>query len=213
MRQGGRHTAHMAERGTRERLLDAAWQEAVEVGPEALTLRDVAARAGLSRQTVYLHFGNRSTLLVEMARRIDTTSGFRAKLAAARALPPREAFLRVLADWLDYVPVILPVQRALEAAALVGGEGADAYRDRMAEWRSALRGDIERLAEEGLLCAAWSVDEAADWVWAHTHPTTVHHLVDERGWSHEQVTRRLLEAVPRQVLAPDEESAEARDLP
>ena len=70
---------------THTRLLDAAWQEADEHGIERLTLAGVGARAGVSRQAVYLHFGNRATLLVEMAARYDRTSGF---TQPARRHPP-----------------------------------------------------------------------------------------------------------------------------
>jgi len=132
----------MPDEGTRERLLDAAWSVAAERGVDELTLASVAARAGVTRQAVYLHFGNRSTLLVAMAKRFDRTSGFRRRLAAARAAAPRPALRRVLDAWFAYVPKILPVHRSLEAAALTGGVGADAYRDRMEEWRAALRIDV-----------------------------------------------------------------------
>jgi AcrR family transcriptional regulator len=157
-----------------------------------LTLADVAARAGVSRQAVYLHFSNRSTLLVEMTRRFDRTSGFRSQLRAARELAPLEAFRRVLAAWFEYLPSILAVGCALEAAALSGGDGADAYRDRMSDWRDGIRLDVARLEAAGLLLDGWTVDEATDWIWTHTHPTTVHHLVDERGWSIEDASARII---------------------
>ena len=89
------------------RLLDAAWQEATEHGIDRLTLATVGARAGVSRQAVYLHFGNRATLLVEMAARVDHTSGFRSGLAATRHLAPREGFRRMLDLWFDYIPSML----------------------------------------------------------------------------------------------------------
>ena len=187
---------------TRDRLLDAAWLEATERGVESLTLGRVAGRAGVSRQAVYLHFGNRSTLLVEMARRIDRSSGFRSRLADARKRPPRAAFRRTLAAWFAYLPTILPVHRALEAAALVGGDGAEAYLDRMRDWRDGLRIDVARLAEAGLLAQRWEVDTATDWVWAAVHPTTFHHLVDERGWSPDRVASTTVGALERELYEP-----------
>ena len=131
---------------TRERLLDAAWSEAGERGVEGLTLANVGARAGVSRQAVYLHFGNRATLLVEMAARIDHASGFRRRLAETRELPPRDGFRHMLDTWFDYVPTILRVHLALEAASLTGGDGAQAYRDRMDDWRDGIRVGVARLA-------------------------------------------------------------------
>ena len=51
---------------------------------------------------MYLHFGNRAALLVEMTRRFDRTSGFMRRLAATRSLPPRDGFRRMLEEWLRY---------------------------------------------------------------------------------------------------------------
>lgn len=185
---------------TRDRLLDAAWHEATELGVDDLTLAGVAARAGVSRQAVYLHFGNRASLLVEMARRIDTTSGFRERLAEARMAPPREALRRCLEHWFDYVPVVLPVHRALEAAALSAGDGAEAYQDRMQEWREALRLNVAELHAAGLLAPHWDVEAATDWIWAAVHPTTFHHLVAERGWEPERVAATTIEVLERELI-------------
>ena len=168
---------------TRERLLDAAWQEADDHGIDHLTLAAVGARAGVSRQAVYLHFGNRATLLVEMTARYDGTSGFRSRLVATRQLAPADGFRAMLGAWFDYLPTILRVGVALEAAHLTGGDGADAYRDRMNDWWDGIRIAVQRLADSGQLAASWSVDIATDWVWTGVHPTTFHHLVTERGWA------------------------------
>ena len=185
---------------TRERLLDAAWREATQRGVADLTLARVAARAGVSRQTVYLQFGNRSTLLVEMARRIDRTSGFLERLAAVRVGAPRAAFRRMLEIWFDYIPTILPVARDLEASALTGGDGAEAYRDRMTDWREGIRLSVARVSSD--LHARWTIDTASDWTWAQVHPTSYHHLVSERGWTPEATARTLITSLQRELFAP-----------
>jgi AcrR family transcriptional regulator len=182
---------------TRERLLDAAWNEAVERGLEALTLAAVAGRAGVSRQAVYLHFHNRSTLLVEMARRHDRTSGFIARLVAARQHPPDIAFRRTLQEWFAYLPTILPIARSLEAAALNAADGAEAYLDRMRDWRESLRIVVAGLAGADLLNDRWDIEAATDWVWSAVHPTTYHHLVTERGWLPNDVASRTIEGLER----------------
>jgi AcrR family transcriptional regulator len=190
----------MPDASTRERLLDAAWAEAVEVGIERLTLAAVGARAGVSRQAVYLHFGNRATLLVQMTARFDHTSGFRARLAESRRAAPRESFRIMLNAWFDYVPTILPVSLALEAAWLTGGDGAEAYRDRMDDWHEGIRVAVRRLADAGALAAGWTVATATDWTWACVHPTHLHHLTRERGWSHTSVRRRVIRALQAQLV-------------
>lgn len=190
----------MPDPATHDRLLDAAWHEANARGVSELTLAGVAARAGVTRQAVYLHFGNRATLLVEMAARVDHTSGFRKRLAATRKRGPREGYLEMLKVWFDYVPTILNVFLALEAAHLTGDEGAAAYRDRMDDWRSGIRIAVERLAEGPDLAKGWSVDSATDWTWSMVHPTLFHHLVSERGWSPAVVRRRVVAGLERDLL-------------
>ena len=60
--------------GTRKRILDAAWELLEEQGV-GIRLADVAARAGVSRQAVYLHFGDRSGLFVAVGDHIDLSFG------------------------------------------------------------------------------------------------------------------------------------------
>lgn len=54
---------------TRERVLDAAFARVAEVGLARLALEDVAAEAGVSRQTVYRHFGSRDGLVEHLVLR------------------------------------------------------------------------------------------------------------------------------------------------
>ena len=91
----------------------------------------VAEAAGVSRQLVYIHFTSRAGLLTAMARDHDRRSGFAARVAATHELPPAEGLERLVREWLAYVPEILPVARALEAASITGEDGAEAWRDRM----------------------------------------------------------------------------------
>jgi AcrR family transcriptional regulator len=204
----------MPDPATRERLLDAAWREVTDHGVDGLTLAAVGARAGVTRQAVYLHFGNRVTLLVEMAARFDRTSGFRSAVAATRHLPPRDGLRRMLELWFDYIPSILRVGLALEAASITGGDGADAYRDRMRDWREGIRIAIARVADDGELSPAWDVDTATDWTWASVHPTNVHHLTGERGWTRTDAARRIIESLERELLRPlDPDRSEPDPLP
>jgi AcrR family transcriptional regulator len=188
---------------TRARLLDAGWAVTAEKGVGALTLAEVGARAGVSRQAVYLHFRNRASLLVEMTRSVDRASGFVERFAAARRLPAREAFRAVLGEWYAYLPLILPVLRALEAAATTGDEGGEAYLERMADWRRALGLVVIALDRDRALAEGWDVETATDWTWAQAHPATYHHLVAERGWPASAATQTLTGVLERTLLRPD----------
>ena len=55
------------ERGTRQRLIEAAAALVDEGGPAAVTLREVGARAGVSHNTPYRHFADKRDLLAVVA--------------------------------------------------------------------------------------------------------------------------------------------------
>ena len=59
---------------TRRRILQATW-ELLEQQGAGVKLVDVADRAGVTRQAVYLHFGDRSGLLVALVDYIDVSLG------------------------------------------------------------------------------------------------------------------------------------------
>lgn len=185
----------MPDESTRERILSAAWQVARERGSVQFTLAEVAARAGVSRQALYLHFDNRPGLLVEMARRVDHTSGFVGRIAAARRRPALQGFRQVLRLWYEHLEEILPVARALEAAAITADEGAKAYHDRMRAWHDTLGICVDALADAALLRREWSVDQATDWVWARTHPAGYEYLVRQRHWPARTVTERTIRSI------------------
>jgi AcrR family transcriptional regulator len=180
---------------TRERILSAAWRIARERGSVEFTLAEVAALAGVSRQALYLHFDNRAGLLVEMARRVDHTSGFIGRVAAARRLDPTPGLTEVLRLWFEHLGEILPVARALEAAAITGAEGSTAYQDRMRAWRETLRISVVALDRAGQLRPEWSVDRATDWVWMRTQPANYEYLVRQRRWSARTVADRTIRSV------------------
>ena len=91
-----------------------------------------------------------------MARDHDRRSGFAARVAAASELPPAEGLERLLREWLAYVPEILPVARALEAASITGEDGGEAWRDRMDDLREQFALAVGRVAAAGRLAPGWT---------------------------------------------------------
>ena len=78
----------------RTRLLEAASRVVADGGPGALTVRDVAARAGTSASAVYDLFGDRSALLQAVGD--EALHRFAAHLAAAPRTDDPEADLLAL---------------------------------------------------------------------------------------------------------------------
>lgn len=187
--------------GTRDRILTAAWRLAAERGPGAVSMKDVAAAAGVSRQLVYFHYRNRAGLLLAMARHQDQASGFRRRVAATRALPLAEGLEAFLREWCSYIPGLLPVARALEAAYITGDEGGEAWLDRMSELREACRLAVEPVERAGRLAPGWTTDSAADWAWARIQPSAWAHLVGMRGWDPAVFTERTVTTLLAELVA------------
>ena len=186
---------------TRARILGTAWQLVTDRGAAAVTVKEVAAEAGVSRQLVYFHYQNRAGLLLAMARHQDRSSGFLRAVAAARDLAPVPGFEALLRAWCAYLAEILPVARALEAAYITGDEGGDAWRDRMTELREALRLALARIEAEGRLAPGWTAETAADWAWARVQPGSWAGLVGMRGWAAGQYTERTIGSLLAELVA------------
>ncbi|MCU1680835.1 MAG: TetR family transcriptional regulator [Amycolatopsis sp.] len=74
---------------TRRALLDAAGALLDTGGPEAVTLREVGARAGVSRSAPYGHFANKDSLLMALAAETwDSVGDALEELAARLDSPP-----------------------------------------------------------------------------------------------------------------------------
>ena len=188
-------------RNARAHILETAWGLIGERGVQAVTVADIAAASGVSRQLVYHHFESRAGLLVAMARHHDGASGFRTRLVATRELPPVEGLETALRLWLGYVPEVLQVARALEAAVIAGDEGGAAWRDRMDDIHEAFRLAVARVDEAGRLAPGWTLDTAADWVYAHSHVSTWQHLVADRGWPAGDYVERTIASIMAEVVA------------
>jgi AcrR family transcriptional regulator len=186
----------------RVHILDTAWRLVAERGVDAVTVADIAAASGVSRQLVYHHFESRAGLLVAMARHHDEASGFRGRFVASRELAPVEGLETLLREWLRYVPLILPVARALEAAVITGDEGGAAWRDRMDDIHEAFRLAVQRMARDDRLARGWSVDTAADWIHARSHISTWQYLVADRGWPAADYVERTITSIMAEVVAP-----------
>ena len=70
-------TVSAPQRNARAHILETAWALVGEHGVQAVTVADIAAASGVSRQLVYHHFESRAGLLVAMTRHHDAASGFR----------------------------------------------------------------------------------------------------------------------------------------
>lgn len=185
---------------TRQRILDVTRELLIERS-SGLRLQDVAERAGVSRQALYLHFGDRRGLILALVRHMDETLDLAELLAHIYAAEDgRQLLERAMRLSTEFWAKVAPV-----AGVLVASQDDDAlrtaWRDRMAFRRGAFRRMAERLDELGELAPSWDVDTAADLLYAVTHFDSWRELTGELGWSDDHYVEAMSKLLGRALLA------------
>ena len=165
----------MSEAPGRQRILEAGLRLCRARGPKGVTLPEVAAAAGLTRQSIHLYFGDRAGLMAALQDELARTSPQAAALRQAAGLRPApQALAAYVVAWMRYMP---------EAIALAEAEGGAT---------APLRRIVERLAAEGRLRLDWTVDEATAWAAAQLSPAVWRALVIDAGWSPAHLAERVM---------------------
>lgn len=187
--------APYGETETRRRILQAAWT-LLETHGSDLTLNAVAEGANVSRQAVYLHFGDRQGLLMELVEHVDGSYGLDELIAHVHAAPTGAEALARLVEVLDQAaPTIDAVAQMLESAQYQDTALGTAWRNRMQGRQALTRAVMEHIAAEGRLARGWTVDAATDLCYTVTMPGPWRELTGELSWTRaeyvEGITRLL----------------------
>lgn len=170
---------------TAQAILDAAWQLICKRGRVDVGIADIARAAGVTRQSVYLGYGNRVGLLTAMARNADAKSGHSQRMRdiSQGDGADAQALLDFVEAWLAHLPEIYPVGVLLSAAAVVDAEARAVFNDRMVgSLHAAFLRICKRLEGARALARDVSATDAADICWSLTHIEAWRQLVIERGW-------------------------------
>jgi AcrR family transcriptional regulator len=195
--------------GTRTRILDAA-QGVVARRGSAFGLAEVAAAAGVSRQAVYLHFGDRTGLVLALVRHMDETLRLGDSLAHVSAATDGEELLRrAMRLNTEFWSRVRPVAQVLEADRHRDAALDAAWRDRMDMRRSTFRAMIERLDALGTLDGSWTVDDATALLYGVAHFDTWRELIDVLGWTDDRYVDVMSRHLTRSLCACDRGHADA----
>jgi AcrR family transcriptional regulator len=174
----------------RSAMIEAARRLFLDRGFAATTMPDIASVAGVSVQTVYKVFRNKSGLAkavfdVAMAGDDDPVAMLqRATLSRVRNEPdPRKKFQLYGEHLAAVAPRHVPVQLVILAAAATDPEAGKVWDQLQAERLTGMSLFARSLRNEGHLRSGISAKEARDVLWAYNSAELFKLLVIERGWS------------------------------
>jgi AcrR family transcriptional regulator len=180
-------------RETRRRMLEAAHELFVEHGYGATALQDIADRAGVAVQTIYFTFGNKRSLLKELAdvsiagddEPVATMDRpwFRDALAAETADAQLRAHVQGTRQILDRVA---PITEVLRSAVAMDPEIAGLWRQdtdpRLTVHSAAAKALVAKPGAREELSAEY----AADVLFGLLSPELYLLFVRDRGWTPER---------------------------
>ena len=178
-------------RSSRDKILAAVARLVVEA--PAFTYEQLAAAAGVSRQTLYTHFPERAALFVGLADRARDEAGVDRLAAAVLEAPTARDALAALIDvHVAFTPAVMTVMRAEQMERLRRPDVEAAFEQRAAGRRPLARHVVTRLRAEGLLAPHWTVEVATDLVAGLFNPWLTAELLELRAWTVPELRERLL---------------------
>lgn len=159
-------------------------------------MSEIADAAGVTRQLLYVHFENRTDLLVELSRELDRDARTPVLQATIDDAPSaREALRAAVRVQADIKPKIQGLATSLELLRSTDAAAAEACEERENARLGRCRAVIDRLAAEGHLTAGWSHAAAAELFWSMTSLRSWEDLVQRRKWSKSAWVKRTTAAL------------------
>lgn len=198
----GRGILDGMSRGTaRTAILEATRALVDDQGWAGVRLEAVAARAGVSRQAIYLNFGSRTGLLLALVDWMDEAAGIAPLIERVLAATSGEEQLDRLVELsAEFEPRIRAAAIALDAARHSDPACATVWADRMERRRTAYARTIDRLVREGNLADGLDPVAAVDLMLVMLSPRTHEDLRIERGWTQARYADQMVLALRRLLL-------------
>lgn len=196
------HTSDYGNSETRAHILQVSWDLIANHGSN-LKLTEVAKNAGVSRQALYLHFGDRAGLVIALVRHMDEMLDLGNKLAHVQAAPDgAELICRAMRLNHEFWSMVRPVARILVVAQDHDPALRGAWRDRMAFRQKGFARIVQKIADLGELSPDWDIEEAAELLYATTHFDSWRELTLHLGWSGDRYVATMTRMLSRTMLKP-----------
>src|SRR5690348_14094683 len=130
-------------------------------------MASVAEHAGVSRRAVYLHFSTRVELITALYEYVNETADHTESLNSVWQATDAPAALEAWAHHLARCHTeLIPVGRAFQRVHDTDPDAGLYWDLVMRQWRKSCRRLAEWLAAEARLAPPWTVETAADMLWA-----------------------------------------------
>lgn len=163
-------------------------------------MTDIAKRAGISRQAVYLHFSTRAELLIATTHYVDNVQGFDKQLIpflnAQTGLERLDAYIDV---WGNHIPVVYRIAKALLAMKDTDEEAENAWQERMHAVRGGCGTVIKGLIKDEILLPGYTLKQATDLLWTQLSFYNWEQLTVQCKWSQKAYISKM-KIIARQIL-------------
>ncbi len=189
------------ESATRTRILSETLRLMEQTRGQGVRISDIARAAGVSRQAVYLHFSNRTELMVATVRFADEINNINVRLQPLiKAGSGVESLYQYIDFWGNYIPIIYGLARALLDVRATDEAAAAAWNDRMQALRKGCQSVIECLHRDDVLRQELNDNEAVDLLWSLLGIGLWENLTMDCGWSTDRYISALQQLAKRALL-------------
>lgn len=194
-------------RETRLKIVEAARKLFSAYGYTGATIEAIAQEAGVAPETIYAVFGNKRAIL---ARLLDISVGGddeRIPLlkrpgpqSVLREHDPRQQLEMFAQDISTILERVSPVFEILRLAAKTEPDIANLLQKLLGERMHNMEVFVQSLSKHDPLREGLAEAQAAEIVWTLTSPEVFRLLIVDRGWSSEQYSQWLADALIRLLL-------------
>lgn len=188
---------------TRKHLLETVVHLLLGAESSALRMADVAAAAGVTRQTVYAHFSNRSEMLIAAILHFGEQLNIDERLAESRVAPSGRARLKAYTRaMLEFFPSIYPLKHALMRLGSGDAEAKAAWGDRIRAMKEGCAAAVQALHADGDLMDGLTEAQATDLYFTMMNMEGWAHCVLENGWSEADYLEQIQRIIHLTLVKP-----------
>lgn len=159
---------------------------------QGVSMSDIAKRAEISRQALYLHFDSRTELMLATVQYVDEVKGLSERLVQFESATTGVELLDACVDvWGNYIPEIYGLAKALMSTRDTDEATDAAWNSGMTCLREVCQTIIDTLVEEGNLANKWTADEAMELLFTLISIHNWEQLTIDSGWTNEQYVSKM----------------------